>query len=62
LKPAASDLGFYDALKKRWYCRAIHEIIRDVGFNFQQLPIPSDTNAELQEIMTSCWHKDAESR
>ena len=39
-------------------CRAFHEIMRDVGFNFQQLPVPAKTDSELQKVMTRCWCKE----
>jgi hypothetical protein len=42
--------------------RAIHEIILDVGFNFQQLHVPAETLPELQKMMSQCWCKEPESR
>jgi hypothetical protein len=47
---------------KKCMCRAVHEIILDVGFNFQQLPVPPETDPKLTSIMARCWCRDPASR
>ncbi len=53
----------FKLIVESWFLhRATHEIILDVGFNFQQLPVPPDTEPELKSIMARCWCKEPKSR